>query len=447
MYQVSEAMAASARDNFIKEFKANTSDDVPPEQRWDFRNNVVEAHLSPEFWVKYMNAIGQALNKEISVRVPKILENMGADDYFVEAIANSYNDALCIYQMGYSRLAERALAAYADVVHGKPKKVRRIRGEKSTTPLSIESSEPVQESEPEPLQEQEPEPEPEPVQEQEPEQESGFIPFGMLEFPKDYVVPYWLEYVDRKLRRQEFLNLYGGAGCGKTHGVFTLAKVRGWVLHVMTAPQRVSDIVGGRTATGYLESDFIKAFRADDGQFHLILIDEADKMPRDCQMLFATAFSEKVLSHPATGELIPMGNCAVVCCMNTNGTGPTTHYPTAVAWDTALCDRFLFKRIDPSHELNLAICKDEELAEFVTAVQEASNASGLYRANVSLRGAVKIKEGLEDGDSLDDIIDGVIRKGASKKTMMSLLGKMNQDVLKYNWLGRTLNAHVMELRE
>ena len=415
---------------------ARFNDAVINHPEWTVRAEELDFHMNPSFWVQYYTMLKNTLNgeplREFSQPVDWVEEvEPELHEQLMEDISEYAFKGCAMYHTGTNRLVGRAIFNYMKdngltVKGAKPKVVPKPK------PEPIHEPEPVTEPVPEP------EPEPEPVPEPEPQ---------TVRYPKDFIPPYWMEKVFKKLERRTFMVLWGGAGCGKTHGMFVGAQARGWNFTCITAPQNPREIVGGYSINGYEESAFIRAFRGESGKFTLILIDEADKMPLDVQMLLATATSERVIATP-NGELVPMGDVAVVCTMNTNGSGPTPHYPSAVPWDAALRDRFFFYKVEPDANINLAVCGEKSFADFVTGVQKASNNLGLYKNNVSIRGASLIRDAVNlDGDSLAEAYEGVISKGASKATLLTLLGGVKGEVDSRNKYLRAMNEWVEEMTE
>lgn len=401
---------------------------------WIFREHEFNNHVRPEWWVSFYNRLLQVLNGHVVLKEDPVpvdwVKDVAPED--VESVVSAVGWYAIRPAIGYhqsmDRFVGRALTNYmedAGLIAPKPK-----RNKNKSPVFSVQKPEPV--------------PEPEPVVE-------PVVEPDVIHYPAGYVPPYWEGRIFRKLERRQFVVLYGAAGCGKTHGIFEGCRARGWKLVCLSAPQNPRQIVGGYNVHGYEESAFATAFRGEPGVFTVILIDEGDKMPLDVQMLTATALSERILPLP-TGELVEMGDVAVVVTMNTCGNGPTPHYPSAIPWDAALRDRFFFCKVEPDYNINLAVCGckatrpttvkkwvppvsdlritgDESFAKFITGVQKASNNLGLFRNNISIRGAIMIREGVElDGDTLAEAYEGVISKGASKATLLTLLGGVKDEV-------------------
>ena len=226
-----------------------------------------------------------------------------------------------------------------------------------------------------------------------------------------------------------------------------MAQMNDWNMVTLTAPQRVVDIIGGYNIDGYFESAFATAYRGVPGKFTIIFIDEADNMAPDCQMLFSLATSERKLALP-TGEIIEMGDVAIVCAMNTCGNGPTPHFPTAIPWGAAMKDRFCFIKVEPDANINLAVSGEQALAEFATGVQKAADRLGMFRTTMSARGIGIFKDSiLLDGESMGEAFDEAIAKGASKATMLTLLGGVKEEVSSRNKYLREFESWINSMAE
>ena len=156
--------------------------------------------------------------------------------------------------------------------------------------------------------------------------------------------------------------LFGPAGTGKTTACELAAEILGVKFgHISCTPDMSSSFVYSRqTANGFVDSDFIKAFR--DG--YLFLFDEVANAPGSIMIAINNAMTNGHLYNPITGETIKRHpNFALCFADNTNGKGGTGAFGERGRLDGATLDRIKAKRIDYDTELERALCPDTKLLE------------------------------------------------------------------------------------
>ncbi len=219
--------------------------------------------------------------------------------------------------------------------------------------------------------------------------------------------------------------LVGPTGSGKTHAAEQLAKALELPYEAVSVGPMTSkvDLVGYKDGTGqFHDTGLIRCFR-DGGVF---LLDEADAGNAGVLTIINMATSNGQMSTPV-GMIPKHENFVMIVGANTFGLGADRQYVGRNQLDEATLNRFFFVDwgYDESIEMQIAGADDDASQALVSKIQEMRKHAdeNKMRVAISPRNSIYAVRLLKTGMPEDEIIKGLIFKGADESTISKLKGE------------------------
>lgn len=146
--------------------------------------------------------------------------------------------------------------------------------------------------------------------------------------------------------------MIGPAGTGKGYLARQIADEKGlsFAAVPLTEGASISWLLGRHTPQGFVETDFLRAFR-DGGVF---LFDEIDAGDPNMLIVVNDALANGTLDNPLTGETIERhADFVPMAAANTYGTGADASYTGRNRLDGATLDRWRMGRVEMSYDRDL----------------------------------------------------------------------------------------------
>lgn len=216
------------------------------------------------------------------------------------------------------------------------------------------------------------------------------------------------------------LMLVGGAGAGKNHTLEQVAEALDLTFYTTNAINQEYKLTGFIDANGkYHETEFYKAF-TKGGMFFL---DEIDASCPEALIILNGAIANRYFDFP-TGRVNAHKDFRVVCAGNTFGRGADMVYVGRNVLDGATLDRFVTLEFDYDKNIEKQLAYDEDLYNFIRALREAIEKSGL-RYIVSMRALINSTKLLRLGIDKKTILKTSIIKNMQIDDINSIIKKID----------------------
>lgn len=200
--------------------------------------------------------------------------------------------------------------------------------------------------------------------------------------------------------------LTGGAGTGKNYMMEQVAEALNlgfYYTSTITQEYKLTGFIdGGGT---YHETEFYKAF-TEGGLF---MLDEIDASIPDALVILNGAIANGYFDFPV-GREFAHEDFRVVSAGNTVGLGADMVYTGRNVLDGATLDRFVLVEMDYDERIEINLCQDEELRNFLYDIRSSVKSNKINHI-VGMRAFKYSYEMLVNGFDKDFIIKSVIMKG------------------------------------
>lgn len=209
--------------------------------------------------------------------------------------------------------------------------------------------------------------------------------------------------------------LTGPAGSGKNYTLEKAAEMLKLDFYFSNAITQEYKLTGFIDANGkYQETQFYKAFK-NGGVFFL---DEMDASIPEALIILNAAIANKYFDFPV-GRITAHKDFRVVAAANTFGTGSDIVYVGRNVLDGATLDRFAVVRFDYDPKVEMSLCPNKDLYDFIKSIRDAVEAKQL-RYVISVRAMINAYKMLQSGFSKEYIIKTAIMKSMSIDDVKSI---------------------------
>lgn len=220
---------------------------------------------------------------------------------------------------------------------------------------------------------------------------------------------------------KEPVYLVGPAGSGKNHICKQISRMLGLDFYFSNAVTQEYKITGFTDANGvYHESQFYKAFKYGG----LFMIDEADASISEVFIILNAAIANGYFDFPAPiGYVEAHKNFRVVAAGNTWGYGADMQYVGRNQLDMATLDRFAVVEVTYSPAVELRICPDTDMLNFLRDYRRSILDNGIMSV-VSYRSMRRMYIMENSIESLPVLLDTCLCKGICKDDLKNVYNKL-----------------------
>lgn len=248
------------------------------------------------------------------------------------------------------------------------------------------------------------------------------VTIGSISKPKKELVhsafPKVLKILQSQKRKEKNIMLVGEAGSGKTHLVATIAKALGREFYPMSVGLQTtkSDLLGFVNAQGgYVTTPVREAYEKGG----VLLLDEFDSAHAGVVTILNSllanghcSFADKIVTkHP---------DFICICACNTYGRGANVEYVGRNRLDSATLDRFIVVDVGYDTKLEEKLTGNKEWIEVIKKIRQNANKQGI-KIVISPRASMDGADLLEQGFSMEEVVDMVVLKGRDSDTKVKLL--------------------------
>lgn len=253
-------------------------------------------------------------------------------------------------------------------------------------------------------------------------QEPLTINFGTIETPKKEAVHSQfmkvLNILKSQKRIQKNIMFVGEAGSGKTHLAYNISQALGLKFYPMSVGLQTtkSDLLGFINAHGeYVTSPVREAFEKGG----VLLLDEFDSTHAGVVTIINSLLANGHCSFP--DKIIEKNDkfiCIVAC--NTYGHGANIDYVGRNRLDGATLDRFIVIDVGYDEKLEKILTNSDKWLKIVNQIRKNIQKQGI-KMIVSPRASMNGADLLENGFSIDEVLNMCIFKGADTETRIKCM--------------------------
>lgn len=248
------------------------------------------------------------------------------------------------------------------------------------------------------------------------------VTIGSVKKPKKELVhsafPKVLKILQSQKRKEKNIMLVGEAGSGKTHLVATIAKALGREFYPMSVGLQTtkSDLLGFVNAQGgYVTTPVREAYEKGG----VLLLDEFDSAHAGVVTILNSllanghcSFADKIVTkHP---------DFICICACNTYGRGANVEYVGRNRLDSATLDRFIVVDVGYDTKLEEKLTGNKEWVDVIKKIRSNANKQGI-KIVISPRASMDGADLLEQGFSVEEVVEMVVLKGRDSDTKVKLL--------------------------
>lgn len=248
------------------------------------------------------------------------------------------------------------------------------------------------------------------------------VTIGDVKKPKKELVhsafPKVLKILQSQKRKEKNIMLVGEAGSGKTHLVATIAKALGREFYPMSVGLQTtkSDLLGFVNAQGgYVTTPVREAYEKGG----VLLLDEFDSAHAGVVTILNSllanghcSFADKIVTkHP---------DFICICACNTYGRGANVEYVGRNRLDSATLDRFIVVDVGYDTKLEEKLTGNKEWVDVIKKIRQNANKQGI-KIVISPRASMDGADLLEQGFSMEEVVEMVVLKGRDSDTKVKLL--------------------------
>lgn len=248
------------------------------------------------------------------------------------------------------------------------------------------------------------------------------VTIGSVKKPKKELVhsafPKVLKILQSQKRKEKNIMLVGEAGSGKTHLVATIAKALGREFYPMSVGLQTtkSDLLGFVNAQGgYVTTPVREAYEKGG----VLLLDEFDSAHAGVVTILNSllanghcSFADKIVTkHP---------DFICICACNTYGRGANVEYVGRNRLDSATLDRFIVVDVGYDTKLEEKLTGNKEWVDVIKKIRSNAKKQGI-KIVISPRASMDGADLLEQGFSMNEVVEMVVLKGRDSDTKTKLL--------------------------
>lgn len=227
-----------------------------------------------------------------------------------------------------------------------------------------------------------------------------------------------LKVLESTKRIQKNIMLVGPTGSGKTVLCDNIAEALKLKFYPMSVGLQTtkSDLLGYMNANGIYVSTPIREAFENGG---VLLLDEFDSTNANTVTILNSMLANSICSFP--DKIVSKNDnfiCMIAC--NTYGRGDSIEYIGRNRLDTATLDRFVTIYIDYDEELEDKLTNNTSWLNVIRKIRENINLHGIKMA-VSPRASMQGADLLENGFSMNEVLDMCVFKGVTKDVKIKLL--------------------------